>query len=722
MTVPVTNDVKLIEKKHAPYIFLFKAGVLFFVVFSSFYYIRHVPEYYEKLRSCILESCGSFGPPPTSLEGLIHSGLSVDSYALLLVLSDLFLTFFFLLTAVIILWKSKGTILSYIAMLGMVAYGATFPSLLYVSTEGNVVMEWWTEGIAGVGRIALFLFLMLFPNGKWVPKWAYCVFVPFSLIQLMNVLFPVTMFDLQNWSVHVRMLYYVTMICLILYLQVYRYRHISTSEEKLQTKWIVYGMILSFSGFIGTSAFFVFSQAIDPILYVFYNFVLNLFVSIIPLTVSFGILRKRLWDIAPLVNRTILYGLLSLTVVILYSLLVIYLGNLFKTEENFILSLVATSVVAVLFTPIKEKLQKLINRLLKGKHDDPYSVLAALGKQLIKRISPGEMLEVIVKEVRDALRLPYVGISLEIGGVDKLATSSGSTKHDMYTFPIIYSGEELGFLHLSSRSPGEVFTSEDYKLIDVMIRQTGPIVQNVNMSLGMKLLADDLQKSREKLVLAREKERLEIRRNLHDELAPRLMSLAFNVAAAQQYVKKDPETANQLLEELRSVIRGTVEDIRSMVHGLRPPTLDEFGLIGSIKLRIQELQQLSNHGQAAVQIRIEVPDQLPSLPAAIEVAAYRIVTESLVNVVRHANATHCQVAIKNIDEKLLVIEVTDNGIGIPSHIKDMGNGIGLKSIRERAAELSGHCVMERGKSGGTRIKATLPFSIEGENNEHITCG
>lgn len=717
---PALNE-ELVSKKKNMYLLLCRIVVVissFFIILS---FISSIKTYYDKLRlECVLQSCGPFGPPAASIEALTGAGLTSELYALAFVLNDSVLAFLFYAAASIILWKSKRDLLGYLAVFGLVTYGTTFSTLLYLSSDGNPWMERWTEGVAGAGRLALFLFLLLFPNGRFVPSRCYLAFIPFFIIQIMNFLLPGTIFDLSNWPDHARIAYYGSMIGVIIYSQIYRFRKISTSEQRQQTKWVVYGVTLSFLGFIATSGFFVYSSNPSPVTYILLSVLLHLFVSIIPVTLSFAVLRHRLWDIDPLVNRMILYGALSLSIVLLYSISVLYLSNVFQTRGNFIISLIATSIVAVLFGPIKEHLQRILNRFMMGKHDDPYSVLAELGSRFSKPIAPDEMLRAVAETIRNALRLPYAGISLGVNGKEKLTASTGETKYDMYTFPIVHGGEELGTLLLSGRSPEEAFTTEDRKLLDVMLQQAGQIVQNAKMVLDMKLMALDLQASREKLVLAREEERRTIRMNLHDDLAPRLLSLAFNVAAAEQYIKKSPDTAIELLEELRSEIRSTVDDIRKMVHGLRPPTLDEFGLLGSIQSRMNEIAKTSEQAvmtldHTPLQLRLHAPNELPVLPAAVEVAAYRIVTESLVNIIRHAKATRCDVYLRVNAGCELQIEVLDDGIGLPPRIKPSGHGgIGLASIRERAAELGGECSFENLKTGGTRVKAVLPFSQEEE--------
>lgn len=694
------------------------------------YFVSNIANYYVTLHSdCILQSCGPLGPLPFTLETLNLFHLTPQSYALGFVLNDAGLGLLYFATALLLFVKSKRDVMACLAVLALVAYGSTFPTLLYIASDGSAAMERWTETIASTGRIALFLFLLLFPDGRLAARWTISIFVPFSIIQIASLCLPDTPFDLLSWPDHARIAYYGLMIAVAVYSQIYRYKKLSTIEMRQQTKWVVYGAALSFLGFFIISGFLVMLPQQTPVSYLSLNVLLHLFVSVVPLTLSFAVLRNRLWDIDPLVNRTVLYGVLSLFIVVIYSITVIYLANLFQSEGNFFISLAATSIVAVLFGPLKIRLQILVNRYMKGKHDDPYSILVGLGNRLIEPIAPEEMLRVVTETVRDAMRLPYVGIWIGVNGREKEAVSTGTVKYDMHSFPILLGGEALGTLILSSRSPDEAFTAEDRKLIEVMIRQAAPIVRNVTMTLGMKLLAVDVQESREKLVLAREEERRQIRRNLHDELAPRLLSLSFNVAAAQQHMAKNPATANELLDELRGTIRSTVDDIRTMVHDMRPPALDEFGLIGSLQARIHEIaraqeQLASTLGHSdSLSIRLLAPSDLPPLPAAVEVAAYRIVTESLVNIVRHAGASACVIRVEVTGADELLIEVTDNGAGLPDRLKSSEKGgIGLTSIRERAAELSGSCFIERLREGGTRIKAILPLSRKEITHEYSVGG
>lgn len=683
---------------------LIKTLVLLFSAATIIFFMSCIPDYYRMLYTdCTLEPCSSLAPaPPTTLKDLSIYHLTPETYSLWFVIIECVFAFLFYTAGAIILIKGKNDKLGLLAVVALIAYGTTFTSLVYIGSGSHSILA---EVIAGIGRMAIFLFLLLFPNGRLASRWTLAPFVLFAMIQILSISVPGTGFDLLNWSDTGRLLYYLAMICITIFSQVYRYRKISTPTERQQTKWVVYGVTVSFIGSIIISGFFVYPVfAANPLSYIYLSALLYAVVSIIPVTLSIAILRLRLWDIDPLVNRTILYGLLSLSIILLYSVLVLWLSNLFQSKGNFIISLISTGIVAVLFSPFKELLQRLLNRFMKGRHDDPYAVLKEMGDQFRKPLVPEESLQVAAESIRNALRLPYVSISIFVNEIEKMAAATGAQTYDMHTFPIVHGGEELGILAISSRSKNEVFTADDLRLIEVLLHQTGPILQTIKMAWGMQLLAKNLQESREKLILAREEERLQMRRNLHDGLAPRLLSLSFNVAAAEHYVKKTPEKALELLEDLRSSIRTTVSEIRTMVHDLRPPTLDEFGLIGAIQGRIEELKKAGEQ----LNISLVAPEKNLSLPAAVEVAAYRIVTECLVNVVKHANAQNCTVRI--LCEKDLQIEVIDDGIGIPEVRRPSANGgIGLRSIRERTEELGGQCFFEKIHSRGTRVRAILPI-------------
>jgi signal transduction histidine kinase len=257
---------------------------------------------------------------------------------------------------------------------------------------------------------------------------------------------------------------------------------------------------------------------------------------------------------------------------------------------------------------------------------------------------------------------------------------------------LVYQGETVGQLILATRAPGEMFSPADQRLLDDLARQAGVAVHAVR-------LTSDLQRARERLVTAREEERRRLRRDLHDGLGPQLASQTLLIDTVFRLLPNDIDGAINLLQRLKSQSQDAIADIRRLVYALRPPALDDLGLVGA--LREHAMQYL----QSGIQITV-VAQELPPLPAAVEVAVYRIVQEALTNVIRHAQAHLCIIEIALGTE--LLVTIIDDGCGLPA---DRRMGVGLTSMQERAAELGGRLVIEPRFGGGTQVRAWLPLQI-----------
>jgi signal transduction histidine kinase len=425
-----------------------------------------------------------------------------------------------------------------------------------------------------------------------------------------------------------------------------------------------------------------------------------------------AIFRSNLWDIDVLINRTLVYAALTASVAGIYILIVGYLGALFQTSGNLLVSLLATGLVAVLFQPLRDRLQRAFNRLLYGERDDPYAVISRLGQRLEATLAPEAVLPTIAETVAQALRLPYVAIALQQNDelviaadygdkvtrwqgdkVDAaLITSDASlSPPHLVTLSLVYQGETVGQLMLSARASGESFSPADRRLLDDLARQAGIAAHAVR-------LTSDLQHSRERLVSAREEERRRLRRDLHDGLGPQLASVTLKLDAARNLLDRDPAAAGTLLTELKTQTQTAIADIRRLVYDLRPPALDDLGLVSALR------EQISQYQYNELSIIIDAPADLPPLPAAVEVAAYRIAQEAITNVVRHADARSCIVSL-GIGNGLC-LDVRDDGRGLPDQRRA---GVGLSSMRERAAELGGRCEISPAPGGGTCVAAWLPL-------------
>src|SRR5215213_6922077 len=442
--------------------------------------------------------------------------------------------------------------------------------------------------------------------------------------------------------------------------------HRTRGDERQQLKWFLYaavpaGVCFSFALLLYTVVDFmmlVFSTPLitaakinlrfDPIFYVAVFALL-----VVPVCTYIAILRHRLYDIDVVINRTLVYGALTACVVGIYVLAVGALGTFFQARGSLAVSLSATGLVAVLFQPIRSRLQRSVNRLMYGERDDPYAVISRLGRRLEATLAPEAVLPTLVETIAQALKLPYAAILLNEDEEFRTAVAYGSPSADQEALPLVYQREEIGRLVLSPRAPGEGFSDADRSLLEDLARQAEVAVHAVR-------LTTDLQHSRERLVATREEERRRLRRDLHDGLGAQLAGLNVQAGALRRLIPTDPDAADALVVELREELRSAIADIRRLVYDLRSPALDDLGLLEALR-RLAE--RYGSEG-GKLRVAIEAPEGLPNLPAAVEVAVYRITQEALTNVARHARAQSCVVHLAVNDD--VTLEIVDDGVGIPA--------------------------------------------------------
>jgi signal transduction histidine kinase len=482
--------------------------------------------------------------------------------------------------------------------------------------------------------------------------------------------------------------------------------HRARGDQRQQLKWFLFAVVpLTVFGNVDGLDVIVGNFTTDFMfhrVYLLYStglLITNFYLTILallmlPVCTYIAILRYNLYDIDVVINRTLVYGALTACVVAIYVLAVVALGTLFQAQGNLAVSLSATGLVAVVFQPLRGRLQRGVNRLMYGERDDPYAVISRLGKRLEAAIEPEAVLPTVVETIAQALRLPYAAILLKEKGKFRTAAAYGSPTAEPEVLPLVYQREEIGRLMLSERAPGEGFSDADRRLLEDLARQAEVAVHAVRLTA-------DLQRSRERLVATREEERRRLRRDLHDGLGAQLAGLNVQAGTLRRLIPQDPAAADEMVLELREELRGAIADIRRLVYDLRPPALDDLGLAEALR-RLAE--RYGSEGER-LRVAVEVPEDLPTLPAAVEVAVYRIAQEALTNVARHARARNCVVHLA-VDSGVSV-EIDDDGVGIPT---GRNAGVGLSSMRERASELGGSCVVQSVPEGGTRVLVRLPLA------------
>ncbi|WP_158885243.1 histidine kinase [Amycolatopsis anabasis] len=416
----------------------------------------------------------------------------------------------------------------------------------------------------------------------------------------------------------------------------------------------------------------------------------------VPFVVSMAIARHQALNIEVVLSRSLVYGTLSVLLAGLYVGVVSVFSLLFPPVDQLWQQAIAAALIALAVQPLRARVQALINTRLFGERHDPYHVVSALASRLEKIHTPAEQLPAVVETIGVALRLPYVAIELDRDAGREKAASYGEPTALCHRLPLSYQGEAVGSLVIARRSPREVLGRKERSVLTEVARHAGTVVYTAR-------LTTDLIRSRDRLVTAREEERRRLLRELHDGVGPTLAAITLGLHASRRAIGESTPTG-VMLARLQEALKGANAEIRRLAHGLRPPVLEKRGLLAALEDYIGTVNRAAQDATPGLTIALDAPDRLPDLPPAVDVAAYRIICEALTNVTRHARARRCTVALRANGE--LSITVTDDGVGLRGR---NGAGIGLSSMRERAAELGGEFRAEQNETGGTRVCATLPL-------------
>jgi signal transduction histidine kinase len=459
----------------------------------------------------------------------------------------------------------------------------------------------------------------------------------------------------------------------------------STGDERIQVLWLAYaalwipatlalcfvdGIVLGTSGgpltVIGLAVMFV----------------------MMPLAIAIGILRYRLFDIELVINRTLVYGALTACVAAVYVAVVAGFDAVIGNRG--VAGLLAVGVVAVMIQPLHARLQARVDRWIYGDRANPYAALQRLDSRLRETLTPSEVVQAVVESVAEALRLPYAAVEFARGEDRQVIASHGIVgRGEIERRELSYRGQSVGTLAVEV-PPGRTLASADEGLLDDLASHVGVAVQSVSLTA-------ELQQSRKDLVTAREEERRRLRRDLHDGVGPTLAAMSMKLEVLNDRV--DPND-RAIVEQLGEEVQQTITDIRRLVYELRPPALDEYGLVPALS------EQASRLSASGAKFEVRGPSDMPQLPAAAEVATYRIALEAMTNVSKHAGATACEVELSLNGG--IRLTVSDNGDGFSPSAR---HGVGMSSMRERAAEIGGDLNIET-SSDGTIVTAVLPLDAQ----------
>jgi signal transduction histidine kinase len=402
-----------------------------------------------------------------------------------------------------------------------------------------------------------------------------------------------------------------------------------------------------------------------------------------PIAMVVGAVRPELVDVRGLVTRSVV----AATVLTTYIAVAVGITSVVEEQRGHALETVTTVVLCALLAfavrPLQVMLRGVVDQLLFGDRPDPLTAATALADRI------GDDPALALDAIREALVIPYA--SLRAGG-ELLATSGSPVTHTR-VLPLRLGGDSWGEIVVGLRAGDLSLSSAD----EDVLRIVAPLLAQ---TLRARALARDLRDSRGVAITAIEEERRRLRRDLHDGLGPTLSGVAFAADAARNVLGDDPDAADDLLGQLRADTASAIGEIRRLVYGLRPPALDELGLVGAVR---QHASSLHNAAGAPLHVAVSATDPMPDLSAAAEVASYRIVVEALTNVARHATASRAQVDLV-VEDDVLHLEVQDDG----TSAEEWRPGVGLASMKERAEQVGGTLVAQAGDRGG-RVTAAIPL-------------
>jgi signal transduction histidine kinase/plastocyanin len=428
--------------------------------------------------------------------------------------------------------------------------------------------------------------------------------------------------------------------------------------------------------------------------------------TVIPLTLVVVLVRYRLWDVERVVSKTLVYGVLAAFISTVYVLIVAGLGAAIGTsgQQSLPLSIAATAVVAVVFEPLRRRLQRVANVLVYGQRASPYEVVAGLARRMADSLSVEETLPALAEAAAKAVGADRARAEVSIpGGAVRFATWPADASDEPYphTVSAAHRGSPVGNIRVAMPG-GQGVAPDEQSLLEVLARQAGPALHNVQLAeeLQERLAqisrqADELRASQQRIVAAQDAAARRLERDLHDGAQQQLVAMAITARLARQVARDDPDRAERLLADLQSAARETLESIRDLARGIYPPLLAQEGLRSALQAHVR---------RSAVPVTIQA-NGLPRFAPETEAAVYFCVLEAIQNVAKYAGATGAIVGLEATEDGL-TFTVSDDGRGFDPLATSRGSG--LQNMEDRLEALGGGLTVTSSPGHGAEVAGWLP--------------
>jgi signal transduction histidine kinase len=434
---------------------------------------------------------------------------------------------------------------------------------------------------------------------------------------------------------------------------------------------------------------------------------------LIPIAVGIAILKYRLYDINVVINKALVFGSLAAFITLIYVAIVVGIGTLVGSGDkpNLALSIAATAIVAIAFQPVRERVQRIANRLVYGERATPYEVLTQFSRSLGALVSLEDVLPQIARQTADGLAAEQVVVVARFGDGDRAASyplDAHPDKDPDQIVPVIYRNEEVGEIRLT-KPESEALTTQERKLLMQLGAHAGVVLHNYRLAIELRsrleqlsIQSDELKDSRERLVTAADTSRRAIEQAIRRSVEYKLEAISSDLDAAEAAVPEDPERAAALLDTLSARTNETLEALRDLARGIYPPLLVDKGLVVALEAHIRK---------TGLEVDLEVDKDLEEarFQRAVETSCYFCLRETLDNVGRHARGAHAVVLLHRRDDRL-AFTVQDEGPGFD--VADLRSSGGLQAMRDRVAASGGELEIESVAGRGTTVRGWIPLASE----------
>ncbi len=618
------------------------------------------------------------------------SSVSARTYAIWQVTRETVFALSFAAIGGLVLVKARQDAFARIGAFTFLLFGVcTLTDATEALVRTSVSMRVLAGTLQACGAILMIWFLFTFPNGQFVPKWTLWLVAALVPVQAATYLSSPDFVLNHNRGIDLPLTLLILLLAVVC--QFFRFRRVDSPLQRQQGKWVVLGFGIAVVGLAVVAIGF---PMIGPDiianrrLFAMIGMALaSAFLMLIPVSVALAMLRYRLWDVDRLMNRALVYLIVSGSTVLVYAATVALTSAVLVSGGRAIGAVLGAAAVAVLFGPMHQLVQRRVNRLFYGDRDAPDRVLTELSARLDAAIEPDAMLDTIVRSIRESLRIPYASIR----STDGTVLAADGSRRPAASWPLASQGTVVGWLDVAPRGDEELSAS-DRTLIGAIAAQAGLAVRS-------RVAARELADAHERLQTLRVDERDRLRRDLHDGLGPLLAGQTLTLDAAIATLPQDADGALDLLQHVRRHTDQASGEIRRVIDELRPSALDRGSLVETLDA------SLDGYRSASTRINVQI-GAIPGLPPGVEVALYRITHEAITNVVRHAAARSVDVTLAwDEPSRSVVLTITDDGRGIPGSVN---RGVGLESMEQRAARLGGTLQIAPNSPSGTVVRVSIP--------------